>query len=37
MLVCCYLSAVGKRRAYKDFGYSSITDLRARTLRILGA
>ena len=26
MLVCCYLSAVGKRRAYRDFGYTSITD-----------
>ncbi len=26
MLVCCYLSAVGERRAYRDFGYTSITD-----------
>ncbi|GMR21871.1 MAG: hypothetical protein BMS9Abin37_0191 [Acidobacteriota bacterium] len=26
MLVCCYLSAVGERRAYRDFGYSNVTD-----------
>jgi len=26
MLVCCYLSAVGDRKAYRDFGYTSITD-----------
>ena len=26
MLVCCYLSAVADRRAYQDFGYTSITD-----------
>ena len=26
MLGCCYLSAVSKRRAYRDFGYTSITD-----------
>ena len=26
MLVCCYLCAVSDRRAYKDFGYTSISD-----------
>ncbi len=26
LLICCYLSAVGDRQAYRDFGYTSITD-----------
>ncbi len=26
LLICCYLSAVSDRRAYRDFGYTSIID-----------
>ena len=26
MRVCCYLSAVADRKAYRDFGYSSTID-----------